>query len=134
MKEHFCMRLGYSVIMMVAASFLWTASATAAELVMYRRDGCPWCAAWDRVIGPIYAKTSIGQRVPIRFVDLETARAAISLIHPIRITPTFVLVEAGQERGRIEGYPGEDFFWGLLETLMRQLPAEQGDEFAARAK
>ena len=33
-------------------------------------------------------------------------------------TPTFILVEGGQEIGRIEGYPGEDFFWGLLKMML----------------
>jgi len=28
------------------------------------------------------------------------------------------LLEDGTEIGRIEGYPGEDFFWGLLTQMM----------------
>jgi hypothetical protein len=32
-----------------------------------------------------------------------------------------VLVEDGVERGRITGYPGAEFFWGMLEQLMRRL-------------
>jgi hypothetical protein len=27
-------------------------------------------------------------------------------------------MEDGQEISRIEGYPGEDFFWGVLEKMM----------------
>lgn len=42
----------------------------------------------------------------------------------MRYTPTFVLIDGGREVGRIEGYPGEAFFWGLLEKLARDLPAE----------
>ena len=34
-----------------------------------------------------------------------------------------MLVENGQEVGRIEGYPGDAFFWGLLERLVEQLPS-----------
>jgi hypothetical protein len=37
---------------------------------------------------------------------------------PTRFTPTFVLVADGREVGRITGYPGEDFFWGLLQRLI----------------
>jgi len=33
-------------------------------------------------------------------------------------TPTFVLMQDGVEIGRIEGYPGEDFFWGLLNQMI----------------
>jgi thioredoxin-related protein len=100
------------------------APAEAAELLMYRRAGCPWCAAWDQAIGPVYPKTEIGRRLPVRAVDLDgRARPAVALERPVRYTPTFVLVEEGRELGRIEGYPGEDFFWGLLEKLARGLPA-----------
>ena len=39
---------------------------------------------------------------------------------PLAFTPTFVLMVDGVEISRIEGYPGEDFFWGLLEQMMDQ--------------
>lgn len=97
------------------------AAADAAELVMYRRAGCPYCAAWDQAIGAVYPKTDIGRRLPLRHVDLERKeQRPLALASPIRFTPTFVLAESGREIGRIEGYPGEDFFWGLLERLMLQ--------------
>ena len=35
----------------------------------------------------------------------------------VSFTPTFILVQDGVEVGRIEGYPGEDFFWGLLGKM-----------------
>lgn len=97
---------------------LTMSAAQAAELVMYRRAGCPYCMAWDREIGPIYPKTEIGQRLPLRQVDVERGDASVHLTSPIRFTPTFVLVEDGREKARIEGYPGEFFFWGLLEKLL----------------
>jgi hypothetical protein len=98
-------------------------AADAAELVMYRRAGCPWCALWDREVGPVYAKTDIGRRVPLRMIELDRgADSTVRLRSAVRYTPTFVLVVTGQERGRIEGYPGEAFFWGLLERLLEELP------------
>src|SRR5262245_55292171 len=97
--------------------------APAAELVMFRRAGCSWCAAWDRDVGAIYGRTDVGRAAPMRFADLDRDSAAATLARPVRFTPTFVLVEAGREVGRIEGYPGEDFFWGLLERLVQRLPA-----------
>ena len=39
--------------------------ALSAELVMYRRAGCPYCQAWDREIAPAYPKTYIGKRLPL---------------------------------------------------------------------
>ncbi len=117
------MRLYRSLLAAVILSVLLAPPAAAAELLMFRRAGCPWCALWDRDIGPIYGKTPIGRRVPIRFIDLDRESAQrIALASPVRYTPTFVLVEGGKELGRIEGYPGEDFFWGFLEQLMERLP------------
>ena len=93
--------------------------ACSAELVMYRRAGCPYCLAWDREIGPIYPKTDIGKKTPLRQVHIDRGRdTSVELKGPIRFTPTFVVVEDGKEKSRIEGYPGEFFFWGLLEKLL----------------
>ena len=95
---------------------------------MFRRAGCPWCATWDREIGAIYGKTDVGRRAPVRFIDLDRANeATLVLRSPVRFTPTFVLVDEDHEIGRIEGYPGEDFFWGLLERLLQTPPAPGGD-------
>lgn len=106
--------------------------ADAAELLMFRRAGCPWCDRWDQAIGSIYPKTNEGHRAPVRMVDLDAdAKPEVALARPVRYTPTFVLVDAGQEVGRIEGYPGEDFFWGLLENLLSSLPKTMPDTTAA---
>lgn len=122
MKSHFAVRrrvLIAAALLLFAFSF--AAPAAAAELVMFRRAGCPYCAAFDRAIGPIYPKTDIGKRLPMRQVDLDRGPdGKVTLVSPVRFTPTFVLVESGRELGRLEGYPGEDFFWGLLERLLLQ--------------
>jgi hypothetical protein len=111
------------VLVLIAALLSWSATATAAELLMFRTAGCPWCAVWDRQIGPIYDQTGPGRRAPLRFVDLDRREdPGAGLRVPVRYSPTFVLVDGGREVGRIEGYPGEDFFWGLLEKLIAQLP------------
>ncbi len=116
------MRRVRSLILLAAAVLLSNSFASAAELVMFRRDGCPWCRTWAYEIGPIYGKTDIGRRAPLRMVDIHRDRPEISLKSPIIYTPTFVLVEKGREVGRIEGYTGDHFFWGLLEGLLQQLP------------
>ena len=99
------------------------ARAEAAELLMYRRAGCPWCQAWDQAVGPAYPKSDLGRLLPLRAVDLDRDQPpAVALARPVLFTPTFVVVDEGREIGRIEGYPGEDFFWGLLGKLARSLP------------
>lgn len=101
-------------------------TALAAELVMVRRDGCSWCLAWDREIGPIYAKAEVGKRVPLRLVNLDKEKLGLTLKQPVIYTPTFVLAEDGREVARIEGYAGEHFFWPVLEKLVRELPERRG--------
>ena len=96
-------------------------AADAAELVMYRRDGCPWCAKWDREIGPIYPKTDFNKRAPLRLINLDHDRDLPIAHGAIRYTPTFVLVENAKEVGRIEGYPGDMFFWPRLSDLLEAL-------------
>jgi thioredoxin-related protein len=100
-------------------------TAFGAELLMFRRAGCPWCRTWDEKVGDVYAKTDVGRKAPIRMIDLDRdLMPAVALARPVRYTPTFVLAEDGREIGRIEGFPGEDFFWGLLDNLVRKLPSE----------
>jgi len=106
------------LLVALLASVMLVPSASAFELIMFRRVGCPWCAAWDREIGPIYPKTEIGQRIPLRQLDLDRdSTAALKLTSPVRYTPTFVLVDGQLEIARIEGYPGVDFFWARLERM-----------------
>ena len=104
-----------------AALFLISISAQAAELVMFESEGCVWCAAWDRDVGEVYAKTEEGRLAPLRRVDIRARPADLSHLDGIVYTPTFVLLDGGQEIGRIVGYPGEDSFWGLLGELVRKL-------------
>jgi hypothetical protein len=114
------------IVPLVAVLFL-ASTATASELFMFRRAGCSWCAAWDRDIGPIYAKTDVGRRAPIRFVDLDRPHEVkFTVKSPVRFSPTFVLVDDNREIGRIEGYPGQDFFWGMMDRLLPNPPSEGG--------
>jgi len=124
MSSQVFMRLGIRVLGAFCAAVLLAGAVDAAELVMFRRDGCSWCAKWDREIGPVYPKTELGRRAPLRMVNLDHGvSSAIRTGSPIRYTPTFVLVERGEELGRIEGYPGDANFWGLLERLLERLPS-----------
>lgn len=88
-------------------------------LVMVEQPGCPWCARWDAEVAPEYSATGAGQAAPLRRIDLHApVPDDLKFDSEPRFTPTFILVENGQELGRIEGYPGEDFFWPMLETLI----------------
>ncbi len=110
----------------IAASFsmLCLTQPKAAELVMFESDFCEWCDAWHAEIGPIYAKTEEGRRAPLRIVDIHGPTPLdLKDVFGVRFTPTFVIMDDdGQEVARINGYPGEDFFWGLLGEAIAKLP------------
>lgn len=95
------------------------ASAGAVELVMFERAGCTWCARFNAEIAPIYPKTDQSRTAPLRRVDLDRALPAdLAGIDPGPFTPTFVIVDQGREIGRIRGYPGNAFFFGLLDRIL----------------
>ena len=95
--------------------------ARAAELIMVEQRGCIYCKMWHDDVGPDeYARTAEGEFAPLRRIDLHEPRPGdIVFATPLRITPTFVLVADGRELARVEGYPGEDFFWGLLGMMLK---------------
>ncbi|MEP2532563.1 hypothetical protein [Shimia sp.] len=89
-------------------------------LLMAEEKGCMYCAQWNADIGPIYPKTAEGKAAPLRRYDLHGDSPEAILKARVLYTPTFILVVEDTEVGRIEGYPGEDFFWGLLAKLLKQ--------------
>ncbi|WP_232829356.1 hypothetical protein [Tropicimonas sp. IMCC34043] len=96
------------------------AAAAGIELVMVEQTGCQYCARWNAEIAPIYDKTPEGAFAPLRRVDLRGPDLdGLGLDRRVIFTPTFVLLDTGgHELARLEGYPGEDFFWGLLEKML----------------
>lgn len=99
------------------AALLPVAAQANPVLLMAEEAGCYWCAKWNEEIAHIYPKTAEGRTAPLQRYDLHSEAPDIDLEKRIHFTPTFILVSDGKEVGRIEGYPGEDFFWGLL-TMM----------------
>jgi len=89
-------------------------------LLMAEEAGCYWCAQWNTDISHIYPKTPEGRTAPLQRFDLHGETPDIDFAQKVRFTPTFILVENGKEVGRIEGYPGEDFFWGLLGMMFER--------------
>ncbi len=95
----------------------------AAELLMLEQPGCPWCKRFDEEIAPAYAKTAEGCRAPLRRVDITGPWPAdLAALRPERLTPTFVLMNDGLEIVRLRGYPGDEFFWSLLDDMLAKLP------------
>ncbi|MCP5086251.1 MAG: hypothetical protein GY952_05555 [Rhodobacteraceae bacterium] len=107
----------------LALSLLATSALADLRLLMFEQAGCYWCERWNEEIAEVYPKTSEGIAAPLQRTDIhEKLPDQITLSGRPVYTPTFVLVRDGIEIGRIEGYPGEDFFWSLLEIIMKPLP------------
>ena len=107
-------------------AILWPAAARAAELVMFTRDGCPWCARFEREVGSIYPKTAEGRLAPLRRVEVVAGGTMMAgLNEPVVAAPTFVLLDQGRELGRITGYPGDDAFWGLLGKMLAGIASRE---------
>lgn len=98
------------------------ANRPAVELVMFEQAACEWCDVWNEQVGIVYSKTTEGRRAPLRRLSIhDELPVDVNIKQPVIYTPTFVLVEMGVEVGRISGYPGEDFFWGMLDQLLKTL-------------
>ena len=113
-------------ILAFAALAALPTQALAAELIMFERAGCTWCARFDAEIAPIYAKTDEGHMLPLRRIDRDKPLPAdLADLDPGAFTPTFVVVDQGREIGRIRGYPGDAFFFGLLDRIVTGVTASQ---------
>lgn len=105
-------------VAVVLASAISVAADTV--LVMVEEKGCIWCARWNEEISPIYPKTAEGRAAPLERIDIHAPRPdGMTFTRSLHFTPTFVLMVDGVEASRIEGYPGEDFFWGLLGQMLQ---------------
>jgi thioredoxin-related protein len=106
----------------LASAFTLTmvTSAFAVQLVMVEQKGCHYCEAWLDDIGPAYPKTDEGKFAPLMRRDISLgAPEGGAFQRRVNFTPTFILMDKDAEIGRIEGYPGEDFFWPLLNKLLK---------------
>lgn len=116
------------LIGITALTAITAVGVRAAELVMVEEHGCVWCETWNEEIAPIYPKTAEGRFAPLRRIDIhDPLPEDLSFARRLSFTPTFVLIDDGAEVARIEGYPGEDFFWGLLERMLIENTSFEGD-------
>jgi len=72
--------------------------ANAAELIVVESNDCPYCE-----------------------------RFHAEIVKPARVTPTFILVEGNKEIDRLEGYPGDNYFWFLLGEMLAKLDLSKLD-------
>lgn len=89
------------------------------QLMMVTKRGCYYCKQWRAQIGPGYPTSRAGRAAPMFEVDVDGPYPdALALDRRPRLTPTFIVLERGTERGRVEGYVGERYFYPVLEEVM----------------
>ena len=95
------------------------AFASDVNLVIVEQPGCAYCAAWNDEISEAYPHTTEGQFAPLLRADLRDGPPqGVTYERRVNFTPTFILVEDGQEIARMEGYVGQDFFWPVFAQLL----------------
>jgi thioredoxin-related protein len=107
------------MLALVLAAPVVAEEADKIELIMFEEFGCEWCELWLEEIGPVYPLTPEGRFAPLRRVWMHDERPEdLKHISRIAFSPTFVVVRNGEEAGRLLGYPGEDFFWPMLDEIL----------------
>lgn len=115
---HLTMRVW--IMALAAALSLGGAAFAETRLIMVEEPGCVWCARWNKELGDIYPKSAEGKAAPLLRIEIGDTPTGLKFVRRLSFTPTFVLMVDGEETGRIEGYPGEDFFWGLLGQMLQR--------------
>ena len=83
------------------------------KIHVYSSQDCPYCTELKQMLDnyPItYEVTDVDKN------EEEWDEMCKTL--NIEFVPTVIIVEDGAEVARIEGYPGEDFFWQLLNQAL----------------
>lgn len=91
-------------------------AAAGIRLIMVEEPGCRFCRKWDAEIAPGYRKSAEGRFAPLKRV--RRGAPELEGLAPIVFTPTFVVMRAGEELGRITGYPGADYFYPELRPIL----------------
>ncbi len=115
-----CTAAGLSAVSAQAPLRLTEATA----LVMIEDRGCPFCARFEAEVLEGYLKSPEGRFAPLVRRPRNAADAAF--LTDIIYSPTFVLLQHGQEVGRIVGYPGAELFWMQIAGLMKRAGFEPG--------
>lgn len=104
----------------VLSNFNQTESvASDLRLVMFTSKDCPVCQAWEREIGSVYQKSNYQVALPLTRVNFSAGTSdRMSLQEPISGTPTFIILENGEEVGRILGFTDKEMFWWELSSFL----------------
>ncbi len=117
------MKISISILL----TLLLSQPIVAAELLYFYDSFCGACQKFDEEVGSYYNNTAESKVIPIRKVEFSTWRHladkpyAGMLTKTIIGTPTFVMVEDGQEIDRLVGYSNNELFWLSYTAMQNKL-------------
>lgn len=127
-------KIRFKAMMYAALAGLASLPAQAAQMLVLEQPGCPYCAKFEKEIAPIWDKTDEGKKAELRRVDItKDWPEDIEFVDRTRLTPTFVLIDEGKELGRLRGYPGDQYFWYLIDDLLAKLPEKPANDQAVES-
>ena len=98
------------------------ASRARMALIVIEVPGCFYCRLFRRDVHPAYESSPPARAVPLRFLDLEAARARqLVFERPIDVLPTVVLFRNGREVSRIAGYMAPENFIRTINYLLSRM-------------
>ena len=106
--------------LILSMSLNFSHAADKYNLVYVEQEGCIYCEIWDEEISSIYPKTTEGSIAPLMRVDIADYEQILISVNTVVFTPTFILTKNSKEISRIEGYIGDDLFWGMLEVMLKR--------------
>lgn len=96
-----------------------TPSARNVELLVFEHADCQFCRVFRNDVLPRYRENGQAARAPVRFVSIEhTDTRGLNLHAGIHMVPTFVLMQDGQEVGRIVGYWAPENFFKMISNIL----------------
>lgn len=113
--------IGVSALLAAPAGAASAQALDGWRLMMVTARGCVYCDRWQAQIGPGHAASASGRAAPLFEVDVDGPFPdGLALARRPRITPSFILLSDRVERGRVEGYVGQDHFYPVLHRMMQQ--------------
>lgn len=94
--------------------------STPFALIMVDDPACRFCRKFDAEVGPGYPSTRQGRIAPLIKLRRDSYELGALGLAPAVYTPTFILMRGKREVGRMTGYPGAEYFFEELDTLIER--------------
>ena len=114
------------LIIALILSFSLVSNAYAAEMIMFAMKSCGYCRAFLKDVAPTYSESEYALLLPLRVISMDRPVAPKwyddafrdRRIEGIRVTPTFVIFDNGEEVARLMGYRDKKTFYRDIKDFV----------------